>query len=113
MSKLDNASIVPSKATNFFAKKPLETPNVAQQIAKIANKTEKPKGRPKKATETKDVKLSLSLSATQKGMLANALKNYNNSKKDDIFFKPLSMNEFVITALFSSQTLLELCYVEI
>ena len=113
MSKLSNATIVQPKATNFFAKPKLETP-ASQVQTPIAIPTQpqaeqpstklnnRPKGRPKNTTETKDAKLSLSLSAKQKTLLTQALENYNNSKKDDIFFKPLSMNEFVITVVFSS-----------
>ena len=118
MSKLNNATIVQPKATNFFAKAKVETPMHTQQVQTpilipVQQKIEqastklnnKPKGRPKNTTETKDAKLSLSLSAKQKDLLTKALENYNNSKKDDIFFKSLSMNEFVVTVLFSSSEL--------
>jgi hypothetical protein len=122
MSKLNNATIVQPKATNFFAKPKVETQALAQQVqtpilmpvqqkieqasTKLNNKpNEKQRGRPKNTTETKDAKLSLSLSAKQKDLLTKALESYNNSKKDDIFFKSLSMNEFVVTVLFSSSEL--------
>ena len=119
MSKLDKAPVVHGEPTNFFAKKsifakPNEQPvqsadagTVSPQSINI--KPAKKRGRPKfENQDKKNAKLSIIFSEAQRGQLSLALEKYNETKKSDIFFAPPSMNEFVVTLIFSNPELRKL-----
>jgi len=110
-SKLNNAPIVHGEPTNFFAKKPsiFAKPNEQpiQNTVAIPSQADtlpiKKRGRPKLENhDKKNAKLSLIFSDTQKEYLTTALAKYNEIKKDDVFFTPPSMNEFVVTLIFTN-----------
>ena len=116
-SKLNNAPIVHGEPTNFFAKKPsiFAKPNeqAIQNTVAIPLQADtlpaKKRGRPKLENhDKKNVKLSLIFSDTQKEHLTTALAKYNEIKKDDVFFTPPSMNEFVVTLIFTNPELKKL-----
>ena len=110
-SKLNNAPMVHGEPTNFFAKKPsiFAKPNeqAIQNTVAIPSQADtlpiKKRGRPKLENhDKKNAKLSLIFSDTQKEYLTTALAKYNEIKKDDVFFTPPSMNEFVVTLIFTN-----------
>ncbi len=120
-SKLNNAPIVHGEPTNFFAKKPsifakpseqpTEQPiqNTVVMPSQVDTLPAKKRGRPKLENhDKKNVKLSLIFSDTQKEHLTTALAKYNEIKKDDVFFTPPSMNEFVVTLIFTNPELKKL-----
>jgi len=128
-SKLDKAPIVHGEPTNFFAKKPSifakpiaqsHTPpteqTAAQQIQNMVSTPSqdntlpaKKRGRPKLENyDRKNAKLSLIFSDAQREHLTTALAKYNEIKKDDVFFTPPSMNEFVVTLIFTNPELKKL-----
>ena len=116
-SKLNNAPMVHGEPTNFFAKKPsiFAKPNeqAIQNTVAIPLQADtlpgKKRGRPKLENhDKKNVKLSLIFSDTQKEHLTTALAKYNEIKKDDVFFTPPSMNEFVVTLIFTNPELKKL-----
>ena len=116
MSKLDKAPIVHGNPTNFFAKKPFvksnEEPvqNVDVTItAPQSTKPTKKRGRPKlEGQDKKSAKCSIIFSEAQREQLILALEKYNETKKEDVFFTPPSMNEFIVTLIFSNPELKKL-----
>ena len=120
MSKLNNAPIVHGEPTNFFAKKPsifaksneqsiqnTDVATISPQSTKL--KPTKKRGRPKLENhDRKNVKFSLIFSEAQKEQLTTALARYNEIKQDDVFFTPPSMNEFVVTLIFTNLELKKL-----
>lgn len=118
MSKLDKAPIVHGNPTNFFAKKPFARPN--EESVQNTNVTTnllqatklqpaKKRGRPKlEGQNKKSAKCSIIFSETQKEQLILALGKYNDTKKGDVFFTPPSMNEFIVTLIFSNPELKKL-----
>ena len=118
-SKLNNAPIVHGEPTNFFAKKPsiFAKPNEqsTQNTGSVTTpsqvdiSTAKKRGRPKLENhDKKNAKLSLIFSETQREQLTTALAKYNEIKQDDVFFTPPSMNEFVVTLIFTNPELKKL-----
>lgn len=116
-SKLNNAPIVHGEPTNFFAKKPSifakpneqSTQNTIITHSQVDTSTAKKRGRPKLENhDKKNAKLSLIFSETQREQLTTALAKYNEIKKDDVFFTPPSMNEFVVTLIFTNPELKKL-----
>jgi hypothetical protein len=120
MSKLDKAPIVHGNPTNFFAKKPsifvksneepmqnIDVATISPQLTKL--KTTKKRGRPRlEGQDKKSAKCSIIFSEAQREQLVLALEKYNETKKDDVFFTPPSMNEFVVTLIFSNPELKKL-----
>jgi hypothetical protein len=116
-SKLNNAPIVHGEPTNFFAKKPSifakhsEQPiqNTVVMPSQVDTLPAKKRGRPKLENhDKKNAKLSLIFSETQREQLTTALARYNEIKQDDVFFTPPSMNEFVVTLIFTNPELKKL-----
>ena len=120
-SKLDKAPIVHGEPTNFFAKKPsifakpseqpTEQPiqNTVVMPSQVDTLPIKKRGRPKLENyDRKNAKLSLIFSDAQREHLTTALAKYNEIKKDDVFFTPPSMNEFVVTLIFTNPELKKL-----
>ena len=120
MSKLDKAPIVHGNPTNFFAKKPsifvksneepmqnIDVATISPQSTKL--KPTKKRGRPRlEGQDKKSAKCSIIFSEAQREQLVLALEKYNETKKDDVFFTPPSMNEFVVTLIFSNPELKKL-----
>lgn len=119
MSKLTQAPIVAAKPTSFFAKNikneikniesipPAQPKPLGDFVNEHQSKEIKKKGRPILDREDKkEVRLSISLPSKLNDDLERGLQTYNESRqKDDIFFKPISKNEFLGKLLQTSEEL--------
>ena len=119
MSKLTEAPLVLSKPTNFFTKlKPnsLENNNFkhnAPLFSEHKPKEIKRKGRPiVERVNKKEIKLSISLPSKLNNDLEEGLSYYNESKQGDVFFKPISKNEFIGKLLQTSEELNKLLQIK-